>query len=276
MAFVSSSDISVVLSGGSTNINPNASLGGEPSATPITDGVVNNLFDDIQPEESSEGHEDYRCLYFFNDGEASVYEIEVYIEEEFEGGANIELGIESRDEIQRMTITNLPASGNLRLDYDGHEFLTEYNSDLSVWAGTLQSELRGLSQLQDVTVIAQTAGNSLIFDINFIDKDGKRSHPLIEVVANNLTPGGVEASIATTSQGSPINTIAAEIDIETTPPGNVGFYVPSSSSPITIPKLLPSEGFPVWAKRVCIAGVDPKERDGFRLRFSGQTLEPTS
>jgi hypothetical protein len=238
--------------------------------------VINNLFDDIQPEESSEGHEDYRCLYFFNDGEASIFQVEVYIEEEYEGGANVEIGIESRDEIQRMTITNLPSGGNLRLDYDGHEFVTNYNSELSVWAGELQSELRSLDKLQDVTVIAQSAGDSLIFDINFVNNDVKRNHPVIEVVANDLTPASVEASIATTSQGSPVNTIAAEIDLETTPPGSVGFYVPSETSPITIPKLLPSDGFPLWVKRVCTAGVDPKERDGFRLRFAAQTLEPTA
>lgn len=275
MAYATANDISLVLSGGSTNINPNLSLGGDPSATPVSDGVINNLFDDILPEEATEGHEDYRCVYYFNDGTASVYDIELYIDEDFAGGATVELGIESRDEIQRITITNGPSGGDLRLDYDGSQFITEHNPDLSVWAGNLQNDLRSLPNLQDVIVIAQSAGGgTILFDISFINDDGKKNHPLIEVVTNNLTPTGVEVSVATTTQGAPVNTIASEIDVETTPPGNIGFYAPSETSPITIPQLRPSEGFPLWVKRVCEAGVDPKERDGFRLRFSAQTLEP--
>ena len=80
--------------------------------------------------------------------------------------------------------------------------------------------------------------------------------------------------ISTPSEGSPINTIAPEINVEVTPPGGVGFFAASELSPIELPKLAPDEGFPLWIKRVTEAGVEAKERDGFKLRFSAQSMEP--
>ena len=62
---VVSGDIVYFMSGGSGNSNPNNSIGGDPSSSPIS-GLVNNLFDNISPEETTAGKTDYRCFYIFN------------------------------------------------------------------------------------------------------------------------------------------------------------------------------------------------------------------
>lgn len=63
---ISSTDIQFRLSGGASNSDPNASLGGVESSTEITDATVNNLYDDVSGDESSAGDTEYRCFYVHN------------------------------------------------------------------------------------------------------------------------------------------------------------------------------------------------------------------
>jgi len=63
---VTATDIQFFLSGGATNADPNASLGGAISNTAITSGSLNNLFDDVSGAEASAGRTEYRCLYVKN------------------------------------------------------------------------------------------------------------------------------------------------------------------------------------------------------------------
>lgn len=279
---VSSEDISVVLSGGTTNINPNLSLGGEPSSSPVVDGSLNNLFGDISADQSEEGTEDYRCIYIFNDGDAEVFDLEIYISENFEGGATVEIGARLQNETQRITISNGPVTGgNMLLSYAGYNFTSQYNSDLGVWAGKMQESLRNLTDstgdllLEDVEVIAQYSGSgssTIIFDILFVGNNGYTNHPVLTLVSNNLTPSIASISVATNFEGFPINTVASEIEVDTTPPGNISFSAASQASPISLPRLKPTEGFPLWVKRVITADTPPQARDGFKLRFSAKTL----
>jgi len=55
-------------SGGTANIDPDGSLGGQMSTTTITDDTVDNLFDSITRGEALIGRTEYRCLYVFNTG----------------------------------------------------------------------------------------------------------------------------------------------------------------------------------------------------------------
>jgi len=282
---ISSSDISVVLSGGTANIDPNAALGGNPSASPVVDGSLNNLFDNLSSEQTEDGHEDYRCIYFFNDGESSIYDVALWIAEDFEGGATIELGTQLQDETQRITLSNGPITGgSMTLSYAGQQFTSNYNSSLAIWASTMEAQLKALTDstgdhlLYDVSVSAQYAGtgsSTVIFDVLFTLRDGYRNHPVIQLVSEAFTPTTVDVSIATLFEGSPINTIASEIGVETTPPGNVGFFAASESSPISLARLDPEDGFPIWVKRTAAAGTAAVEQDGFRLRFSAQTIGTT-
>jgi len=268
-------NISVVLSGGVTNINQNLSLGGAPSSYPITDGL-NNLYDDISPEEAEDGHEDYRCIYFFNDGANSVYEILVWIYDDYEEGAVMEIGTQSNDEIQRITISNGPVTGGyIRINYGGHEFDSPYD-DLEKWATTMETSFNTLPTLQDVTVRAQNSGSdTIIFDVTFGGRDGSQNHSVLQVV-DGLNPPEATVLVSVSLEGGPVNTSAQEIGVETTPPGGVSFFAASEISPIAIPRLDPEDGFPLWIKRTIDANSDPKERDGFKIQFSAQTLEPSS
>lgn len=63
---VTAYDIRFYLSGGSTNTDPNLSLGGPISQTEIVSGQLNNLFDDVSAVESGAGDVEYRCLYIKN------------------------------------------------------------------------------------------------------------------------------------------------------------------------------------------------------------------
>jgi hypothetical protein len=272
-------DLTLVLSGGAANLNPNAALGGDPSSTPITDDVINNLFSDVSKEETVDGIEDYRCIYVFNDGETSVYNVSLWIED-FVNGADMEIGVESRNESQRITISGaIVTGGSFTLSYKANNFVSNYNSDLGVWSAALQTAINALLDDDDnpyfhqVTVIAQSLGTSIIFDIIFNDLDAKRNFDKFLVVSNDLTPT-VSILVTTTQEGAPINTIASEINVSTTPPGGVGFFAATSDNPIVLPIFNPSEGFPVWIKRTVSSGSIATENDGFILKIRAESLLP--
>jgi len=61
-----SGDIKFYLSGGGSNSNVNASLGGAISSTEVVDGNLHNLFDKTLGVESTAGDIEYRCIYVKN------------------------------------------------------------------------------------------------------------------------------------------------------------------------------------------------------------------
>ncbi len=63
---ITSSDIKFYLSGGTSNSDVNASLGGAISTTEVTDNQLHNLFDKTIGTESTAGDIEYRCIYVKN------------------------------------------------------------------------------------------------------------------------------------------------------------------------------------------------------------------
>lgn len=61
-----SADIKCYLSGGASNTDVNASIGGAKSTTEFTTGNLHNLFDLVDGVEGSAGDIEYRCLYVEN------------------------------------------------------------------------------------------------------------------------------------------------------------------------------------------------------------------
>ena len=286
MTFTSYNDISFVLSGGSTNINPNASIGGEPSSSPIVDNMINNLYDDVSSDQSRDGMIDYRCFYVFNDGPTPIYNIRVWVVSQSETGANVELGVESRDELQRVTIDSVAVeSGTFTMSYGGHSFVVTktvpgYDPLLALqeWVNSFRSGLlnlrdEGKQLLYEVQVFGQYASGNTIFDINFLGRDGKREHPQLMLESNNLVPSA-NIEITTLQNGFPINTIASEIGVESNPPGGITFYTPNETYPITVPYMKQEDGFPIWVKRTVFQNTEAVEQDGFVLRFSAESLDP--
>lgn len=275
----SGDDITIVLSGGASNLNPNNSLGGDPSSNPITDNVINNLFSDVSTTESANGLEDYRCIYIFNDGETAVYNFSTWIQD-FSEGSVMEIGIENRNEAQRITLSGGSITGgSFTISFKGHDIISEYNSDLSVWASSLETSISELSDGQrffnDVSVIAQNIGSTIIFDIAFGGLDAKRNFDKFELQENALIPlSTIDIFVTTPQEGSPINTIASEINVATTPPGGVSFVAATEIEPIVLPVINPNEGFPLWIKRTVEAGVGAVEGDGLKLKFRAESLPP--
>jgi len=88
MAIVAS-DLKLRLSGGSSNSDVNASLGGAKSSTEVTDNADNNLFDDVSGTESNAGDTEYRCLYVHNGhGSLTAQNTRIYISQDPAGSGD--------------------------------------------------------------------------------------------------------------------------------------------------------------------------------------------
>ncbi|EKE25856.1 MAG: hypothetical protein ACD_5C00016G0005 [uncultured bacterium] len=59
-------DIKVYLSGGGTNADPNAALGGVVSSVQLVDNTLHNLFDKVTGAEAAAGDIEYRCVFIRN------------------------------------------------------------------------------------------------------------------------------------------------------------------------------------------------------------------
>lgn len=67
---IAATDIVLRLSGGASNTDPDASLGGAMSTAPggvITTAQLNNLFDDVSGDQAAAGDVNYRAFFIEND-----------------------------------------------------------------------------------------------------------------------------------------------------------------------------------------------------------------
>jgi hypothetical protein len=274
---VEASDILVVLSGGSTNSDPAASLGGSPSQQPVT----TNLFSNITVDEAVIGKTDYRCVYVFNNNSTDYFDTtKIYVFSQEAGGADVELGVSYKTEVQKILVSsaNTISSGSFDLKYTGVSDSTtvtvNWNASTSVWAINLRTALRTITGLEDVTVQVGTSnsGTVVIFTISFGGGADKRYHDILSTAANNLVGGSPNISITKIINGSPINAIDPEISSEIATPPEITFSTANALSPITIGKLGPLDGAPIWIKRTVEADAPPKIGDGFTLRVNGVPL----
>lgn len=60
------------LTGGASNSDPNASLGGTRSSQSLSGTALNNLFDDVSPAEASSGDTEYRAIDLYNYGDTTA------------------------------------------------------------------------------------------------------------------------------------------------------------------------------------------------------------
>lgn len=77
---VLSTDILFNLSGGASNTDPDASLGGAESSTQITSDSLSNLFDEVTGDEHTAGDTEYRCFYVKNNSAETAYNVKVWID----------------------------------------------------------------------------------------------------------------------------------------------------------------------------------------------------
>jgi hypothetical protein len=91
------SEILLRLSGGTSNTDPNLSIGGDMSSTTvITDNTLHNLYDKVSGAESSAGATEYRCFYVYNSNSSLTYQsAKIWIDSETShSGEDIEIGLD--------------------------------------------------------------------------------------------------------------------------------------------------------------------------------------
>lgn len=96
MTVIQASDIKYYLSGGATNTNPNASLGGAISTKELVDDTLHNLFAKVGAAEALAGSTKYRALYIKNTNVASLafQDIVAYISSQTTSGdTSIEISV---------------------------------------------------------------------------------------------------------------------------------------------------------------------------------------
>ncbi len=280
-------EIVFVLSGGTSNTEIDDSLGGEPSFQVIPSGLLNNLFSDVSEEQNLTGLLDYRCFYVFNDNEDedTLFETEIFIREQTEGGADIEIGTILQDEVQQITLNGTVSSGFFTISFDNfaldieHPGLGTPEEDVAdLWASDFQNKLRSLSVLTDVTVTGTSSFDfeSIVFEVNFRGRDGKRSQDLIRVTDITGLVSPLDTTIQTRSNriiaGSPINAVSPSISTFTTAPTGVLFGFPTREFPIPIGDLRVNDGFFMWARRDTLANVSGIENDGAILGLTGSIV----
>ncbi len=100
MSVIESTDIKIYLSGGSENTDPNASLGGAISDTPMADNELHNLFAKVSASEAAAGSEKYRGVYVKNEnGDTLTLEDAIaFIESQTTSGdTSIEISVATED-----------------------------------------------------------------------------------------------------------------------------------------------------------------------------------
>lgn len=84
------------LTGGASNSNGNASLGGAHSSYTLSATAMNNLFDNVSSAGASAGVVDYRAVDITNTGDASAVSVSFYMNPETSSpGTQIDAGIEA-------------------------------------------------------------------------------------------------------------------------------------------------------------------------------------
>ena len=106
MAIVAS-DLKFYLSGGASNSDPDASLGGVCSSVEITDDTLHNLFDKVTGDESAVGDTEYRAFYVKNNhATLSLESAKLWIKTNTPGGDSVQIGKEASSGDNKQTITN--------------------------------------------------------------------------------------------------------------------------------------------------------------------------
>jgi len=270
MTYIEIEDILFVFSGGAGNNNADNSLGGGASVFEISNSV-NNLFDNISDDETDAGLIDYRCFYLSNDSSSNtLFETTAWITDLSTGGSSLALGIEPpKTDIQHVTVTQGATGGSLTLNYEGDNFTFNYDANEITWAQNFEDSLNALDGVTDANVDYISVDFNDRFIVTFGGTYDQRKHTLLTLVSNDLT-GGVSVTLAKHTDGSPIQTTAIIIAVNTATPTNVQFSTPTEASPITIGAIKPGDVVPFWIRRTTVAGTDAIRNDGFGFRLVGK------
>lgn len=262
------SDITMYLSGGSSNVNPNLSLGGEISTTTVSSIAKNNLFADVSSSHAKQGEIVYRCIYVKNTNVGTTWNMNAYLSDDVPEGSLISIGTTFKTEVQRIGVNGTATGGYFNVSYlDETPISVSWSASVATWANNLQTALNSIPGLQDIIVVGSQVSGYTDFRIEF-SGDGNNKYYSILVCDNHLT-GATSISVNKIFDGSPINSIAQSLPNETSSPSEVEFIYPTVDSPLSIGNVMPNDYFPVWIKRTTPVNTTSIQDDGFTLRISG-------
>lgn len=184
-------------SGGAFNKEPENDLGNYPSKFQISGeppeetNTMNNLFDDVMPEETD--MIDYRCFYLWNPNTTVAIEgIELELEQCDMCGSDIEYGSKLQNDIQTITIICKDGSdpdigGFVIFDTEfGPPFTIFWKGDYCVFRDDLQAALRLQPWCEEVTVKGCNP-----YEVEFKGGAGNRNVCIMRVVQNDLVNFGL-------------------------------------------------------------------------------------
>jgi len=272
---VTSNDINMFLSGGSSNIDSDESLGGEPSSQPINSET---LFSNVSQDDVDLGYTDYRCIYIFNEGIDNLTNAKLQIVAKEPAGAIVNLGVDYATDIQEMIIRGEVTGGSFTTLCPGTHVSgplyqiknVQYNANINIWASNFQAALRSCTTYgySDITVTGTSTSTSYVFIISFVVDGDNRFYDLIDIQENNLIGDSPVITMRKKQNGSPMNAIAPLVPSMESAPSGVQFTT-SIDEIVPIGRLSPDDGFPVWFKRVVTKGTTPVTDDGFTMRLTG-------
>lgn len=110
MTTIEQGDIKIYLSGGASNTDPNASLGGAISSTELVDNTLHNLFAKVSAAEALAGSTKYRGIYIKNENghTLTLQDVITYIESQTTSGdTSIEIAVAAEAaDVEMATIPN--------------------------------------------------------------------------------------------------------------------------------------------------------------------------
>jgi len=172
---------------GRINKEPSQDLGNFPSEFKIAEVTMNNLYDDVKPQEAEDGLADHRCFYIFNKHiKETVEETVVKMEpEQCEGGSFVEIASKLVNEVQQIAIEGIPDDNTYAI-FDtefGPPFTVHYSAETGFcgFKADFEAKIKMQPWCGDVIVSGCNP-----FTVEFAGKAQHRKVKLIRVVQNNL------------------------------------------------------------------------------------------
>jgi|GEM_PF-2613868 len=299
-----SSDIVLLLSGGSDNTLPQYSIGGDPSTSIINNThSLNNLFSNPTPDQLQLGLVDYRCIYIFNkNATLGLKDVQILTTDPIrEDGSQIldisyAMGSSLATEVQGIKIDGTAISGTFKLRVGSQlTAAIPFSTDVVVCTDNIQTALRLLTGMSDVASLAGVVVNPFTspmpmpsgdplrlntiyyYTVSFLGAADNRAYELMQIVDNTLVDGlsqPVYANISRLSVGSPINSIAPQLDSDIIAPNGVTFVATSEASPLILGGTLQAVDIvPIWIRRTINATGDSltKQSVTFKIRAMAYT-----
>lgn len=268
------SDIKIYYSGGASNSDPALSIGGEFSSVQVP-SALENIFPTLKDSDVGFDISEYRCIYVFNTNATdNVFDLKTIFATQLNTPAQLYLGFNISDDVQKITITGQPNSGNVELTYTdflGTDYDTnpiEFGENLNTFAQNIQNELNLLSPVfGNIVCTSFDSPTYQYIEISFTGLDGNRIHNLLTVKTNNLVGSStVVLNLQKIVAGSPINTEAELLVNSEQQPTDIDFL--SGTGFMTLLSLRAQEGFPIWIKRTTTSSTVPAVLAGAELQFT--------